>query len=72
MFFIYSWQIFVAAVDKEVDTLYEPESVKAYDNNVTREDWLAFNDGNIIPMPDNIICLVDEIKILNNLTAQQL
>lgn len=69
--FVMKQGVFVAAVDKEVDTLYEPESVKAYDNNVTREDWLAFNDGNIIPMPDNIICLVDEIKILNNLITEK-
>ena len=69
--FVMKQGVFVAAVDKEVDTLYQPKSVKAYDNNVTKKDWLAFNDGTTVPMPDDISILVDQIKTLNNLITEK-
>jgi len=56
---------FVAAVDKEVEIQYEPTSIKAYDQNKTPSEWLAFNDGKVLPMSDEMQSIVGKITQRN-------
>lgn len=68
--FIISQRAFVAAVDFNVDVLYEPTGVLANDLNKSSKSWNVFNDGSIITPNSEISRLTKEIFQLNKLLDQ--
>lgn len=56
---------FVAMLKKRFFAQYEPKTVLSFDMNKSKEFWLTFNDGEIIPMPEEVRPLFKELELLN-------
>ena len=56
---------FVAMLKKRFVAQYEPKTILSFDMNKSKEFWLTFNDGEIIPMPEEVRPLFKELELLN-------
>lgn len=56
---------YIAAVEASSTILYNPTNVLGFDLNKTEQDWVCFNDGEKISLPDDVGVSFEEIKQLN-------
>lgn len=62
---------FVAAIRVPFVQMYNPTSYLGFDFNKTPAQWIVFNNGVTIPMPDEIIALTKEIKEVNKVLNEK-
>jgi len=62
---------FVAAIQVPFKQMYEPTNYLGFDFNKTPSQWIVFNNGVTIPMPDEIIALTKEIKEVNKILKEK-
>jgi len=62
---------FVAAHRVPFKPLYKPTAVLGFDFNKTASQWIVFNNGEVIPMPDEFYNICMEIKSINKILGEK-